>query len=145
MSSDITENRCWQRESIDARPLLSVQESEELEALFKILANQTRLRILHALTRAGEMCVTHLVDTLGIKPQAISNHLQRLVDRGMLASRRKGSNIFYKIIDPCVVNLRGSGLCLMEEAKEYSRLGRPSPTPVVHSAGELWNVSKSSD
>lgn len=144
MSYEITENRCSQKQSIDGRPLLSVQESAELEALFKILGNQTRLRILHALTRAGEMCVSHLAVTLQMKPQTISNQLQRLVDRGIVAYRRNGSNIFYKVIDPCVVNLLGSGLCLMEEAKELLVLGKPSPTPSLHPQ-QLRNALKSSD
>lgn len=104
--------------------MLSVEESIELQALFKVLANETRLRMLHALTRAGELCVTDLAETLNMKPQAISNQLQRLVDKGMVAPRRNGNNIFYKIVDPCVVSLLDRGLCLMADAEERARFGR---------------------
>ena len=48
--------------------------------MFKVLANDTRLRLLHAVVRAGEICVTDLADSLGMKPQAVSNQLQRLAD-----------------------------------------------------------------
>lgn len=82
--------------------------------LFKVFSNDTRLRLLHALVRDGELCVTGLADTVGMKPQAVSNQLQRLVDRGILGTRREGSNIFYRVVDPCVAVLLERGLCLIE-------------------------------
>lgn len=84
--------------------------------MFKLLANDTRLRLLHALVRAGEMSVGELSATVGMKPQAVSNQLQRLVDRGILGSRRDRNNIIYRIVDPCVVTLLDQGLCLSEDA-----------------------------
>ena len=125
---------CSEKPSIEKRPLLSLKESAGLEGLFKVLGNQTRLRMLHALIRANEMCVTDLADALSMNPSAISNQLQRLVDRGMVASRRNGNNIFYKIVDPCVVNLIDRGLCLMEDEQERSRLSpQASLTQSLHS------------
>ena len=50
-------------------------------SLFKMLASDTRLRLLHALSRSNELCVTELADAVGMKPQAVSNQLQRLIDR----------------------------------------------------------------
>jgi PadR family transcriptional regulator PadR len=35
-------------------------------------------------------------------PQAVSDQLQRLADRGIVAARRDDNNIFYRIADPCV-------------------------------------------
>ncbi len=122
MSHETCENGCPEKPRIETRALLSLGDSAELESLFKVLANQTRLRMLHALTRAGEMCVTDLAEALEMKPQAISNQLQRLVDRGMVAPRRNGNNIFYRIVDPCVVSLLDRGVCLMEDARERTAL-----------------------
>jgi DNA-binding transcriptional ArsR family regulator len=82
--------------------------------LFKVFGNDTRLRLLHALVRQGELCVTALAEAVGMKPQAVSNQLQRLADRGILGARRNGSNIHYRIIDPCVPVLLERGLCLIE-------------------------------
>jgi DNA-binding transcriptional ArsR family regulator len=82
--------------------------------MFKTFANDTRLRLLHALVREGELCVTDLAGALAMKPQAVSNQLQRLVDRGILASRRNGINVYYRILDPCVPVLLERGLCLIE-------------------------------
>jgi DNA-binding transcriptional ArsR family regulator len=85
--------------------------------MFKLLANRTRLRMLHALARAGELCVGELADTLGMKPQAVSNQLQRLADRGIVGGRRDGLQIHYSILDPCVLTLLDKGWCLAEDAQ----------------------------
>jgi DNA-binding transcriptional ArsR family regulator len=97
------------------RPLLTVGQAAELMALFKVLANDTRLRMLHALVCRGELCVTGLADVLGMKPQAVSNQLQRLLDRGILGSRRQGAHVYYRIVNPCVTDLLDRGLCLIED------------------------------
>ena len=89
--------------------------------LFKVLSNDTRLRLLHALVRADELCVNDLAESVGMKPQAVSNQLQRLADRGIVNTRRNGNQIYYRIVDPCVTVLLDRGLCLMEDARERSR------------------------
>ncbi len=108
-------NSCGQSLSLKDRKLLSPVQAGGMAAVFKVLANDTRLRILHALIKAEELCVTDLAQTLGMKPQAISNQLQRLTDLGILKSRRDGNNIHYCLIDLCVRELMDKGLCLMEE------------------------------
>ena len=95
-------------------------QAVELMALFKVLANDTRLRMLHALVCHGEMCVTGLADVLGMKPQAVSNQLQRLLDRRILGSRRQGNNVYYRIVNPCVTDLLDRGLCLVEDRCDES-------------------------
>lgn len=82
-----------------------------------MLANATRLRMLHALACAGELCVGELADQLGMKPQAISNQLQRLADRSIVESRRQGVQIRYSIADPCVLTLLHQGWCLAEDSR----------------------------
>ncbi|HWP34341.1 MAG TPA: metalloregulator ArsR/SmtB family transcription factor [Thermodesulfobacteriota bacterium] len=88
--------------ALAGQPLLPPVRAGQLAGLFKILANGSRLRLLHALAREGEMCVTALARTLGMTPQAVSNQLQRLVDRGVLGSTRKGNRVYYRILDPAV-------------------------------------------
>lgn len=108
---------CGIKLDVRERPLLSDDMAGGLEALFKVFANASRLRMLHAIMRAGELCVTDLASAVSMRPQAVSNQLQRLVDRGIVAARRNGINIFYRIIDPCVVTLLDRGCCLLEEAR----------------------------
>lgn len=107
-----------------ARPLIGDPEAVELSRLFKMLANETRLRLLHALERAGELCVTDLATELGMTPQAVSNQLQRLTDRRIVAFRREGSRLYYHIADPCVPEFLDLGLCLLEETGELPSLDR---------------------
>ena len=97
------------------RPLLDQYQADELTRLYKVLANDTRLRLLHAIERAGELSVTDLATEVEMKPQAVSNQLQRLADRRIVASRREGSRLFYRIADPCVPGLLDLGMCLLEE------------------------------
>lgn len=102
------------RRAIGERPLLSREEAAQLTRLFKVFANDSRLRLLHALVREDELCVTDLARAVGMKPQAVSNQLQRLVDRGILRARRQGVNVYYQVADPCVRVLLERGICLIE-------------------------------
>jgi len=112
---------CPPKPNLRERPLITPEQASELEDTFKVLANDTRLRLLHALARAGELCVSHLAEAVGMTPQAVSNQLQRLVDRSILGSRRNGNNIYYRIVDPCVTSLLDLGLCLAEDARGRQR------------------------
>jgi ArsR family transcriptional regulator, lead/cadmium/zinc/bismuth-responsive transcriptional repressor len=53
-----------------------------------------------------------------MKPQAVSNQLQRLVDKAILSSVRNGTNIHYRIVDPCIISLLDQGLYLTEDTWE---------------------------
>ena len=108
---------CCPRLRLEERPLLSFVQAVEVMALFKVLANDTRLRILHELIRAGEAKVTSVAATLGMKPQAVSNQLQRLADTGIVASRRDGNSIYYRVIDGCVPVLLDQAICIMDELR----------------------------
>ena len=108
---------CGPKPALRDRPLIKLEQASGLTGLFKVLANDTRLRLLHALVRNGELCVTDLAGTVGMTPQAVSNQLQRLVDRGILGAQRNGNNVHYRIVDPCVTNLLDYGLCLTEDAR----------------------------
>ena len=112
---------CCKPRSLKTRPLMSPIQAGGLAAVFKVLANDTRLRILHALVRADELCVTELADEVGMKPQAISNQLQRLGSLGIIQSRRAGVNVHYRVVDLCVRALLDQGLCLTEEATRRNR------------------------
>ena len=116
---------CPSKPALGDRALISLDQAGDLMGLFKVLANDTRLRLLHALVRAGELCVTDLADALGMSPQAVSNQLQRLVDRGILGSRRDGNNIRYRIINQCVPTLLEHALCLTE-CTELNQLAAPA-------------------
>lgn len=118
---------CPPKPALHERPLLAPGLAGELAAVFKVLANDSRLRLLHALARAGEVPVTRLAATVGMKPQAVSNQLQRLADRGIVGARREGNSVFYRLVDPCVIELLDRGLCLTEDARGRGSASRPRP------------------
>jgi DNA-binding transcriptional ArsR family regulator len=109
---------------IASRSLIEPQQAQHLEALFKILANTTRLRLLHALILTPDLCVTEIAESIGLKITAVSNQLQKLVDRGILASQRNGNTVHYRVVDPCVIRLLDNGWCLAEDAEKRKAKSR---------------------
>jgi len=106
------------------RRLVTAVQAGGLASIFKVLANDTRVRILHSLIRSPELCLTDLAASIGMKPQAVSNQIQRLSDLGIVASRRDGNQVHYRVIDLCVHSLLERGLCLMEAVTDRSGKGR---------------------
>jgi DNA-binding transcriptional ArsR family regulator len=119
-----TEEACCPERSVtQERPPLTFLQAVKMSALFKLLANDTRVRLLHHLVRLGEVCVTDLAHELGMKPQAVSNQLQRLSDTNIVAARREGNNIYYRVVDRCVPPLLDQALCIMEDERPGSSRG----------------------
>lgn len=69
-----------------------------METLFKALADSTRLRIL-GLLMTGEVCVCHIHQSLKIPQPKASRHLAYLRNSGLVATRRDGLWIHYRIAD----------------------------------------------
>lgn len=71
----------------------------QLELIFKALADRTRLRLLN-LMAAGEVCVCFFVEVLGTNQPKISRHLAYLRRAGVVAARREGKWMHYRITTP---------------------------------------------
>jgi ArsR family transcriptional regulator len=69
---------------------------DELENVFKALADKTRLRIL-ALLGNNEVCVCHIHDSLGLPQPTVSRHLAYLRKSGLVAARRDGVWMHYQL------------------------------------------------
>ncbi len=67
------------------------------EQLFSSLSNDTRLRCLVLLIRHGELCVCELTHALGISQPHVSRHLALLRESGLVADRRAGLWVYYRI------------------------------------------------
>src|SRR5262245_7115319 len=68
----------------------------DVEALFKALADATRLRIL-ALLVGGEICVCEIHDALKLPQPTVSRHLAYLRRAGLVETRREGLWIHYRL------------------------------------------------
>lgn len=71
---------------------------EQLTRLHKALAHPVRVRIL-AMLRGGELCVCQLNAVIGLAPSTISAHLADLKDAGLVAERKSGRWVHYRL-DP---------------------------------------------
>jgi len=78
-------------------PELSQQLEKDLVQVFKLLSDETRLRILLYLAREGELHVTALCDRLGQSQPAVSHHLALLRVAGLIEARRDGKHNFYSV------------------------------------------------
>jgi DNA-binding transcriptional ArsR family regulator len=76
------------------------RKATEAAALLKLLANENRLLILCRLALKGEMSVTDLAAAVKLSQSALSQHLAKMREEGLLATRREAQTVFYRIADP---------------------------------------------
>lgn len=69
----------------------------ELSGLLALAGNEARLKILFLLEEENELCPCDLSDMLGMSVPAVSQHLRKLKDGGMIKKRRDGQTIFYAL------------------------------------------------
>lgn len=76
------------------------ERAGEAAALMKALSNEHRLLILCHLISEGEMTVGALVERVGLSQSALSQHLARLREEGLVAYRRESQTLHYRVADP---------------------------------------------
>ena len=69
----------------------------QLSGLLALAGNEVRLKILFLLEEENELCPCDLADILGMSIPAISQHLRKLKDGGIIQARRSGQTIFYSL------------------------------------------------
>lgn len=82
--------------------------------IFRALGDLSRLRLLSLLAKR-EMCVTELTECLQDNLPAISQRLKLLRSERIVATRRQGKHIFYRLADRHVAQLIANGLAHGEE------------------------------
>lgn len=107
-----TEDAAKIKEVTDALP--DEDTLDELEELFKIFGDSTRIKILYAL-HIKEMCVMDISLALGMSQSAISHQLRVLRQTRLIRSRRDGKNIYYSLADEHVHTIISMGLEHIEE------------------------------
>ncbi|MFO1020752.1 MAG: metalloregulator ArsR/SmtB family transcription factor [Planctomycetales bacterium] len=78
-------------------PELSPELEKDLVQVFKLLSDETRLRILMYLIHEGELHVTALCEKLSQSQPAVSHHLALLRVAGLIEARRDGKHNFYSV------------------------------------------------
>lgn len=75
-----------------------IPKAEEAEHFLKAIANAHRLMVLCELHK-GEICVTDLQEAVGLSQSALSQHLARLRQDGLVTTRRDSRTIYYSLAD----------------------------------------------
>ena len=90
------------------RTRLGRDDAVELAAAFKAVADPGRLRLLSFIASqpGAEACVCNLVEPLGLAQPTVSHHLKVLSTAGLLASERRGTWMFYRLVPERVEALR---------------------------------------
>lgn len=68
-----------------------------LSQIFSLSGNEVRMKILFLLYEEEELCVCDLSDILNMKIPAISQHLRKLKDAGIIRNRKEAQTIFYSV------------------------------------------------
>lgn len=76
---------------------------EARAAIIKAMAHPTRLFIVDQLS-AGERCVCELTEMIGADVSTVSKHLAILKNAGIVRDNKRGTQVFYKLLVPCVLN-----------------------------------------
>jgi DNA-binding transcriptional ArsR family regulator len=81
------------------------RKAGEAAGLLKLLANENRLLILCRLAVKGEMAVNDLAEALKLSQSALSQHLAKMREEDLVATRRAAQTVFYRIADPNAARL----------------------------------------
>lgn len=100
--------------------LIDFDEAEALADGFKLLGEPNRVRILHALLEAGELCVCDLAATVDVSETTVSHAMRLLKAAGIVRNRRDGRIVYYRLDDAHVRML----LDLSREHLAHSSGGR---------------------
>ncbi|RYY87561.1 MAG: ArsR family transcriptional regulator [Chitinophagaceae bacterium] len=70
-----------------------------MASILDLVGNEVRLKILFLLGEGQELCPCDLADILGMTVPAVSQHLRKLKEGGLVAARKDGQTIFYSLIE----------------------------------------------
>ncbi len=111
--------------------MMNIQEltsrSEEAAQLLSLLGNAHRLRILCAL-HTGEHSVSALVAVVDLSQSALSQHLAKLRQAGIVRTRREAQTIYYSIHDPRAEQLLAvmyDLFCAPQKSAKAARRAKP--------------------
>ena len=81
------------------------QQAAEVAAILSALANERRLMILCKLVEWGEANVNTLAEAVGLSQSALSQHLAKMRNEGLVTFRRESQTLWYRIADPRIEQL----------------------------------------
>ncbi len=70
---------------------------QSISKLLSISSNEVRLKILYLLNMEKELCPCDLADILGMSVPAVSQHIRKIKDAGIITARREGQTLYYSL------------------------------------------------
>ena len=81
------------------------QAAKEAACFLRMLGNEQRLHVLCLLLEHGEMSVNQILARISLSQSALSQHLARMRDEALVATRRESQMIHYRIADPKIQHI----------------------------------------
>lgn len=86
---------------------LSDAEAEATAAIFRALADPTRVRIINCLATSSEpVCICEMTDPLGLAQPTVSHHMHKLLDAGLIEREQRGKWAFFSLRPEALAKLR---------------------------------------
>ncbi|MGE7271978.1 ArsR/SmtB family transcription factor [Brevibacillus panacihumi] len=103
---DTCEIYCFDESKVRrVQELLQNQDIQRMTKMFKVLADETRMKIAYALCQEDEMCVCDVANIIGSSLATASHHLRTLKQLGLAKYRKEGKLVFYSLEDEHVRQL----------------------------------------
>ena len=87
-------------------PPIDPDAAEDLAAVFKALADPTRVSIVSRLASGEQCCVCDLTDAFELSQPTVSHHLRILRDAGLVEAERRGTFAYYWLLPEAIERLR---------------------------------------
>ncbi|OGX43938.1 MAG: hypothetical protein A3H41_04880 [Omnitrophica WOR_2 bacterium RIFCSPLOWO2_02_FULL_45_28] len=109
--SDVCELFCYNKSKVTTlkKSMLSGKKVIGLTDIFRVLADNTRIKILFALSQ-GELCVCDLSHVLGLSLSAVSHQLRMLRNLRLVKYRSEGRMAFYSLDNVHIMKLVKEGI-----------------------------------
>lgn len=105
-NSDICEITCIDSEKVTLiKERIEKENTLNIAQMFKILSDNTRLRIAFALSLENELCVCDVANIVGSSTATASHHLRLLRNLGLAQYRREGKLVYYYLVDEHIKGL----------------------------------------
>lgn len=86
---------------------VSPERFQSTARMLRCLGHPVRLRIIDLLEREGELIVSEIQDALELEQATASQHLNLMRDKGILARRKDGVNVYYRLGDERALKVLG--------------------------------------
>ncbi len=107
----------------DRNNVLATDTAMRIASLFAVLSDPTRLQVVYALLRAesGELCVGDLATGLARDDTTISHQLRVLRNQQIVAMRKAGRTVYYRLVDEHIRLLLELSLTHSNESSTFSQ------------------------